>query len=198
MNKKLTEALPVTHELARQFREEVQSRWGASVEQLVAPYEADAQLAALARSGEVDAVVTRDGDFLAYLLPPQPRPTLPRPITCFPDFTFQKAIPRRCRLVAPVLEYSANLRDPSPSRSINRSTRLEAARRLMSVQAKAKQSCNARWAHDSYTCWRSNHLYWYEFAVATRCSRRRGNNKLQQFIEMHTDKRQCLITQRTV
>ncbi|CAH0373305.1 unnamed protein product [Pelagomonas calceolata] len=70
MNKKLTEALPVTHELALQLREEVQSRWGASVDCLVAPYEADAQLAALARSGEVDAVVTRDGDFLAYLLPP--------------------------------------------------------------------------------------------------------------------------------
>ena len=122
----------------------------------------------------------------------QPRPTRRRLITCFPDFTFQKTIPRRCRLVASVLEDSANLRDPSPSRSINRSTRLEAARRVMSVQvlAKAKQSCNARWAHDSYTCWRSNHLYWYEFAVATRCSRRRGNNKLQRFIEMHTDKRQ--------
>ena len=56
----------------------------------------------------------------------QPRPTRQRPITCFPDFTFQKTIPRRCRLVASVLEYSANLRDPSPSRSINRSTRLEA------------------------------------------------------------------------
>ena len=69
VNQKLTEALPVTHALALQFRQEVQSRWGDSVEILVAPYEADAQLAALARSGAVDAVVTRDGDTLAYLVP---------------------------------------------------------------------------------------------------------------------------------
>ena len=68
-NKKFTEALPVTHALALKFRQEVRSQWGASVEILVAPYEADAQLADLARRGDVDAVVTRDGDMLAYLVP---------------------------------------------------------------------------------------------------------------------------------
>ena len=64
MNKKLTEALPVTHALALQLRQEVQSRWGDSVEHLVAPYEADAQLAALAR--RVAAVtVSRGGASVA-------------------------------------------------------------------------------------------------------------------------------------
>jgi exonuclease-1 len=39
------------------------------VEYLVAPYEADAQLAYLARSGYVDCVLTEDGDLLAYQTP---------------------------------------------------------------------------------------------------------------------------------
>jgi exonuclease-1 len=39
------------------------------VEYIVAPYEADAELAFLARSGYVDAVLTEDGDLLAYQTP---------------------------------------------------------------------------------------------------------------------------------
>ncbi len=39
------------------------------VEFIVAPYEADAQLAYLAISGDVDAVITEDSDLLAYGCP---------------------------------------------------------------------------------------------------------------------------------
>jgi exonuclease-1 len=40
-----------------------------NIEYIVAPYEADAELAFLARSGYVDAVLTEDGDLLAYQTP---------------------------------------------------------------------------------------------------------------------------------
>ena len=36
------------------------------IEFIVAPYEADAQLAFLSRSGRVDAVITEDSDLIAY------------------------------------------------------------------------------------------------------------------------------------
>lgn len=38
----------------------------AGIEYIVAPYEADAQLAYLSISGYVDAVITEDSDLLAY------------------------------------------------------------------------------------------------------------------------------------
>ena len=38
----------------------------AGVEVIVAPYEADAQLAHLANTGYVDAVITEDSDILVY------------------------------------------------------------------------------------------------------------------------------------
>ena len=41
----------------------------AGVGFLVAPYEADAQMAYLARRGDVGAVVTEDSDLLAYACP---------------------------------------------------------------------------------------------------------------------------------
>jgi exonuclease-1 len=41
----------------------------AGVAVLVAPYEADAQMAYLARSGVVAAVVTEDSDLVAYACP---------------------------------------------------------------------------------------------------------------------------------
>lgn len=40
-----------------------------NVEYIVAPYEADAQMAFLARNGHVDLVITEDSDLVAYACP---------------------------------------------------------------------------------------------------------------------------------
>lgn len=40
-----------------------------NVEYVVAPYEADAQMAFLARNGHVDLVITEDSDLIAYGCP---------------------------------------------------------------------------------------------------------------------------------
>jgi len=40
-----------------------------NVEYVVAPYEADAQMAFLARNGHVDLVITEDSDLIAYACP---------------------------------------------------------------------------------------------------------------------------------
>ena len=59
-------AVDVTPAMAKQVIEELKAR---RVPFLVAPYEADAQMAYLARRGDVAAVVTEDGDLVAYGCP---------------------------------------------------------------------------------------------------------------------------------
>lgn len=56
-------ACEVTHEMARALIKEVRK---LNVEYVVAPYEADAQLAWLSATGDVDVVVTEDSDLVVY------------------------------------------------------------------------------------------------------------------------------------
>ena len=49
-----------------------------NVEYMVAPYEADSQMAYLAKIGYVDAVITEDSDLIAYATPKVCRIALPR------------------------------------------------------------------------------------------------------------------------
>jgi hypothetical protein len=48
----------------------------------VAPYEADAQMAYLARNGAVHAVITEDSDLLAYGCPRSAQPSLQHALHC--------------------------------------------------------------------------------------------------------------------
>eukprot|EP00877_Chromochloris_zofingiensis_P012929 jgi/Chrzof1/7890/Cz02g40050.t1 len=59
-------AVDVTPAMAKQVIEALKER---SVDFIVAPYEADAQMAYLARRGDVHAVITEDSDLLAYACP---------------------------------------------------------------------------------------------------------------------------------
>jgi exonuclease-1 len=59
-------AVEITSETVLTWIGELKKFW---IEYIVAPYEADAQLAYLARSGSVDCVLTEDGDLLAYQTP---------------------------------------------------------------------------------------------------------------------------------
>ncbi|KAK9813956.1 hypothetical protein WJX73_006770 [Symbiochloris irregularis] len=59
-------AVDISPEVAAHF---VQALKAAGVELIVAPYEADAQMARLALSGSVDAVLTEDSDLLPYGCP---------------------------------------------------------------------------------------------------------------------------------
>ena len=63
----LAKAIDVTPEMARRLAEACAARWGRdAVDFIVAPYEADAQLAFACRTGEAAAVVSEDSDNLAY------------------------------------------------------------------------------------------------------------------------------------
>ena len=62
-------AVAVTSEMAAQLCDAAKARWGDRVDFLVAPYEADAQLAQLARSGQCDGVISEDSDNLPYGVP---------------------------------------------------------------------------------------------------------------------------------
>ena len=61
-----TSSITITSTMTRKVQAALRSR---NVPFIVAPYEADAQLAYLALTGEVDAVVSEDSDFLAYGCP---------------------------------------------------------------------------------------------------------------------------------
>ena len=62
-------AVAVTSEMAAQLCDAAKARWGDRIDFLVAPYEADAQLAQLARSGQCDGVISEDSDNLPYGVP---------------------------------------------------------------------------------------------------------------------------------
>ncbi|KAH8064839.1 5'-3' exodeoxyribonuclease [Aureococcus anophagefferens] len=62
-------AVDVTPLMAKELIDACVAQWGDSVDFLVAPYEADAQLAQLALAGDVAAVVSEDSDNLAYGVP---------------------------------------------------------------------------------------------------------------------------------
>lgn len=63
-------AIDVTPEMAARFIDACVMRWGRdSVDYMVAPYEADAQLAFSCRCGEAAAVISEDSDNLAYGTP---------------------------------------------------------------------------------------------------------------------------------
>lgn len=59
-------SIDVTPQLAAEVKKVLVSRFGDSVKFLVAPYEADSQLAFLCRFGWVDFVVTEDSDLLPF------------------------------------------------------------------------------------------------------------------------------------
>ena len=62
-------AVDVTPAMAAQLCDAAKARWGDRVDFLVAPYEADAQLAQLARSSQCDGVISEDSDNLPYGVP---------------------------------------------------------------------------------------------------------------------------------
>ena len=59
-------SLDITHEIAHSLIRVLREK---KIECITAPYEADAQLAYLARTNYIDVVVTEDSDLLAYLTP---------------------------------------------------------------------------------------------------------------------------------
>lgn len=68
--KSFAKAIDVTPEMAAQLVDACVARWGRDkVDFLVAPYEADAQLAFACRSGVAMAVISEDADLLAYGTP---------------------------------------------------------------------------------------------------------------------------------
>lgn len=62
-------AIDVTPTMAAQLVDACRARWGDAVDWLVAPYEADAQLARACRLGLAAAVISEDSDNLAYATP---------------------------------------------------------------------------------------------------------------------------------
>ncbi len=59
-------AVNITPKMAAEFIQFVKLKYGDTVTCIVAPYEADAQLAYLSKHGLVDAVVSEDSDCIAY------------------------------------------------------------------------------------------------------------------------------------
>jgi len=64
LHKLFARSLSVTHEMRQELICELHSK---GIQFMVAPYEADAQLAFLSRTCLIDVVVTEDGDSLAYV-----------------------------------------------------------------------------------------------------------------------------------
>ena len=62
-NKKYIESLAISGEMIHYFIQQLRVK---NVKHIVSPYESDAQLAFLFKSGVVDFVVTEDSDLLAY------------------------------------------------------------------------------------------------------------------------------------
>ena len=62
-NRKLIESVDITPEIAYRLIEVLKKR---GIQFIVAPYEADAELAYLSRSGIADVIITEDSDLLAY------------------------------------------------------------------------------------------------------------------------------------
>ena len=65
-NKRFSECIDVTPQLAFETFEYVKGELKLDVEVVVAPYEADAQLAYLSKIGYIDGVVTEDSDLLVF------------------------------------------------------------------------------------------------------------------------------------
>jgi exonuclease-1 len=61
--RKMIDSIDVSPDIAYLLVEELQNR---GIKFIVAPYEADAQLAYLSRSGMVDFIITEDSDLLAF------------------------------------------------------------------------------------------------------------------------------------
>lgn len=64
--KQFSRACSISHEIRRELISQCEQK---GIPFIVAPYEADAQLAQLAHSGEVELVITEDSDLLAYACP---------------------------------------------------------------------------------------------------------------------------------
>ena len=62
-NKKYVEAIEITSDMVNQLLIELKC---LKIDYIVAPYEADAQLAYLFKLGKVDLVVTEDSDLLLF------------------------------------------------------------------------------------------------------------------------------------
>ena len=62
-------AVTITAETAAEVHRKAKEQWGDRVDFLVAPYEADAQLAHLARSGRCALVITEDSDLIPFGVP---------------------------------------------------------------------------------------------------------------------------------
>lgn len=62
-NKKFMEAIEITAAMVYRFIQELRC---LQVNFIVAPYEADAQLAFMYKQGLIDVVITEDSDLLAY------------------------------------------------------------------------------------------------------------------------------------
>ena len=61
--KKMIDAIDVSPDVAYKLIQELKQR---GIKFIVAPYEADAQLAYLSRTGIVDFIITEDSDLLAF------------------------------------------------------------------------------------------------------------------------------------
>lgn len=61
--KKMIDSIDVSPDVASMLVEELKSR---GIKFIIAPYEADAQLAYLSRAGIVDFIITEDSDLLAF------------------------------------------------------------------------------------------------------------------------------------
>lgn len=61
--KKMIDSIDVSPDVAYLLIEELRNR---GIKYIIAPYEADAQLAYLSRNGIVDIVITEDSDLLAF------------------------------------------------------------------------------------------------------------------------------------
>lgn len=59
----MIDSIDVSPDIAYKLIEELESR---NIDFIVAPYEADAQLAYLSRTGIVDIIITEDSDLLAF------------------------------------------------------------------------------------------------------------------------------------
>jgi len=62
-NRKFIEAIEISPDMVRRIIHELQR---LNIEYIVAPYEADAQLAYLFQQGQIDLVITEDSDLLLF------------------------------------------------------------------------------------------------------------------------------------